>query len=107
MKSSFLGIALCCVCLCVSPPPPVSDPPSCRLPDMDCAVLFVVASYQLVGEVQVEGGYRKPTWRDIFAVQLVLLPYHLCVWAKKKYRHHYQGDQVSTFLPPTLRRKRW
>jgi hypothetical protein len=49
---------------------------------------------QIVGAVQVEGGYRKPNINDVFVVKLAMLPLDIVRWARKRYRYHYQGDQV-------------
>lgn len=43
---------------------------------------------QMVREVQIEGGCRKPTTKDLFAVQLLYLPYYLYLWAVKYHRRY-------------------
>ena len=48
------------------------------------------ARAELAKEIQIDGGYKKPTWHDIFAVQLVMLPVRI---AKGMYWHfswHYR-----------------
>jgi hypothetical protein len=48
---------------------------------------------KVVGEVQIEGGYRKPEWKDLFAYQLLIFPYTFTLWAMKYYRR-YHSNQV-------------
>eukprot|EP00981_Chlorochromonas_danica_P009353 scaffold2636_cov176-Ochromonas_danica.AAC.7 len=43
---------------------------------------------QVVAEVKIEGGYRKPEWRDLFAWQLLIFPYTFTVWCQKYYRRY-------------------
>lgn len=40
----------------------------------------------LVLEVKIEGGHRKPTWKDLFVYQLLILPYSSVVIGMKYYR---------------------
>ena len=40
-------------------------------------------------DVKIEGGYRKPELMDLFAVQVVMLPFSMYKWGKKYYRRHY------------------
>lgn len=41
---------------------------------------------EVVREVKVEGGFRKPEFHDLFAVQLVYFPYNFYQWAVKYHR---------------------
>ncbi len=56
---------------------------------------MVIAVVQLVSEVKIEGGYRKPTWQDLFAVRLVLSPYHFVLWCMKYYRRYISSAPLS------------
>ncbi len=49
----------------------------------------------MVAEVKIEGGYRKPEWRDLVIVQTALLPYSLFMYAKK-YHRRYISKEVHT-----------
>lgn len=57
--------------------------------------LFVKIVDQLVSEVKIEGGYRKPEWQDLFAVRLVLFPYHLVLWGVKYHRRYISTAPLS------------
>jgi hypothetical protein len=46
----------------------------------------------LVAEVKIEGGYRKPTWKDLVIVQAVQLPYTLFLYAKKYHRRYISKE---------------
>ena len=59
--------------------------------------LFAKFVDKVVREVQIEGGSRKPTWQDLFAVQLVYLPYYLYLWAAKFHRRHISSKVRFTF----------
>lgn len=50
--------------------------------------LFEKIVDKVVGEVKIEGGYRKPTWEDLFAVRLVKLPYSFFLYAQKYHRRY-------------------
>jgi len=52
---------------------------------------------RVVREVQIEGGCRKPTTKDLFAVQLLYLPYNLYLWVVK-YHRRYISSQVRGSL---------
>lgn len=54
-------------------------------------------SHQMVNEVQIDGGFKKPTYRDVFAIRLFIIPYDLCIWAKKTYRLRFSKDNVRLF----------
>jgi hypothetical protein len=47
---------------------------------------------QVVGEVKIEGGYRKPEWRDLVIVQTALLPYTLLQYAKTYHRRYVSKE---------------
>lgn len=49
---------------------------------------------QVVAEVKIEGGYRKPEWRDLVIVQCALLPYSLWQYAQQ-YHRRYISKEVS------------
>lgn len=57
--------------------------------------LFSVVVDEVVGEVKIEGGYSKPTYKDIFAVKLVMFPYHVFNWANRKYRLAYHENELT------------
>jgi hypothetical protein len=48
----------------------------------------------VVGEVHIEGGYRKPTWRDLVIVQTGMLPYSLFQYAQQ-YHRRYISKEVT------------
>ena len=50
---------------------------------------------EVISEVSVGGSAKKPTVHDIFAVQLVMLPYTGFLAAKKYYRRHFSGAQLT------------
>lgn len=52
---------------------------------------------QVVGEVKIEGGYRKPEWNDLFAYQLLIFPYTLSLWCMK-YHRRYISTAVSDWI---------
>lgn len=54
----------------------------------------------MVAEVKIEGGYRKPEWRDLVIVQTALLPYTLFLYAKK-YHRRYISKEVNTHIYST------
>lgn len=43
---------------------------------------------EVVSDVKIEGGYRKPEWNDFFAFQLVFLPHTLFVWMQTYHRRY-------------------
>jgi len=47
-----------------------------------------------VSEVKIEGGYKKPEWRDLLIVKVVLLPYSMVQWSQTYYRR-YLSKEVS------------
>jgi len=50
--------------------------------------LFIQVVDEVVAEVKIEGGYRKPEWRDLFVYQLLISPYTLYNFARKYHRRH-------------------
>lgn len=44
--------------------------------------------------MKIEGGYRKPEWRDLVIVQCALLPYSLWQYAQQ-YHRRYISKEVS------------
>jgi len=50
--------------------------------------LFKEIVDQVVSEVKIEGGHRKPHWKDSFAVQVLIFPYTLVVWSNNYYRRY-------------------
>lgn len=59
---------------------------------------YITFYYKIVSEVQIEGGYKKPTWKDIFIIRLAFFPYDIFIWSKKFYRRKFQRDQVSIII---------
>lgn len=57
--------------------------------------IFIKMVEKLVSEVKIEGGYRKPEWSDLFAVRLVLSPYHFIIWCMKYYRRNISTAPLS------------
>ena len=49
---------------------------------------------QVVSEVKIEGGYAKPTWRDLVIVKTAMLPYSALQYAKV-YHRRYISSAVS------------
>ncbi len=45
-----------------------------------------------MGEVKIEGGYRKPEWRDLVIVQAALLPFTLFNYAKTYHRRYISKE---------------
>jgi DnaJ family protein C protein 25 len=43
---------------------------------------------QVVDSVKIEGGFRKPHWKDSFAMQVVAFPYTLMLWAQTYHRRY-------------------
>lgn len=54
-----------------------------------------VSFKQVVGEVKIEGGHRKPEWGDLFVVRLLLLPSILYKWAKRYHRINFLKQVTS------------
>ena len=59
---------------------------------------LIVFLKQVVGEVKIEGGHRKPEWGDLFVVRLLLLPSVLYKWTKRYHRIHFLKQVTSYFL---------
>jgi hypothetical protein len=57
--------------------------------------LFCSIVDDVVGEVKIEGGYKKPSYKDVFVIKLVYFPYSLYSWGMKKYRVAYQDSNLS------------
>jgi hypothetical protein len=57
--------------------------------------LFSTIVDEVVGEVKIEGGYKKPTYEDIFVVKLFYFPYSMYTWAKRKYRIAYLETELT------------
>ena len=49
--------------------------------------------------MQVEGGYKKPSIRDVLLVQVLFLPYNIYMWSKKWYRRMYVPIEKVTQSP--------
>lgn len=58
--------------------------------------LFESIVDEVVGEVKIEGGYKKPTFDDILLIKLVYFPHSLFTWVKKKYRLAYCESELTT-----------
>jgi DnaJ family protein C protein 25 len=43
---------------------------------------------EVVAEVKIEGGYKKPEWKDLFILKLFKSPYTLYVWAQTYHRRY-------------------
>lgn len=56
--------------------------------------LFEKIVDKVVAEVKIEGGYRKPTWEDIFAVRLFKSPYSLFLYAQKYHRRYVSKEPL-------------
>ena len=57
--------------------------------------MFKVIVDEVVAEVKIEGGYKKPTFKDIFAVQLIMFPYKVYNWGRKKYRILFKENELT------------
>jgi hypothetical protein len=57
--------------------------------------LFSTIVDDVVGEVKIEGGYKKPTYNDIFLVKLVLFPYNMYNWSMRKYKIAYYDNELT------------
>ena len=58
-------------------------------------VIILISWKQVVADVKVEGGYRKPEWKDLFAVQFFLCPYYFVIYLLK-YHRRYISKNVSS-----------
>jgi len=58
--------------------------------------LFEKIVNEIVAEVKVEGGYRKPEWKDLFAVHCVLFPYYIVLWAMKYHRRYISKNPLPS-----------
>ena len=54
--------------------------------------LFADIVDKMISELKIEGGFKKPQWRDVFAVRLVMFPYTFTVWANTHYRRYYSNQ---------------
>ena len=52
---------------------------------------------QVVREVRVEGGFRKPELKDLLILRALIAPYTLIVWLQKTYRRRF-SKEVSARL---------
>jgi hypothetical protein len=57
-------------------------------PKMQEDPLFHQCVDEVVATVNIEGGHKKPEWRDLFAFQLLIFPYTFYNWCCKMYRRH-------------------
>lgn len=57
--------------------------------------LFSTVVDEVVSEVKIEGGYKKPTYEDIFVIKLLYLPYTLYRWGTMKYRVLYKENELT------------
>ncbi len=57
--------------------------------------LFLTIVDDVVAEVEIEGGYKKPTFKDVFLIKLLVLPYSIFLWIKKKYRIAYAESELT------------
>ena len=62
--------------------------------------MLCVCVWQVVSEVKVEGGYRKPEWTDILAVQLFMSPLLLYHWGCKMHHRYYSSTVSQPPLSP-------
>lgn len=49
---------------------------------------FAKIVLELAYEIKIEGGFKKPETMDLFAVQILFLPYTIFKWLKKYYRRN-------------------
>ena len=62
------------------------------------SILYLHTTFiQIVSEVKIEGGYAKPTWRDLVIVKTAMLPYSALQYAKV-YHRRYISSAVSDEL---------
>jgi len=57
--------------------------------------LFLECVNKVVREVKIEGGCKKPEFRDLFIVRFFISPYTLSVWAMKYYKKYYSTAPLS------------
>ena len=50
--------------------------------------LFLKFVDQVVGEVKIEGGYRKPEWNEFLLFQIICLPLNIVQYAQKYHRRY-------------------
>eukprot|EP00428_Durinskia_dybowskii_P063030 CAMPEP_0170384016 /NCGR_PEP_ID=MMETSP0117_2-20130122/15778_1 /TAXON_ID=400756 /ORGANISM="Durinskia baltica, Strain CSIRO CS-38" /LENGTH=349 /DNA_ID=CAMNT_0010639747 /DNA_START=34 /DNA_END=1083 /DNA_ORIENTATION=+ len=50
---------------------------------------------KIVMEVKIEGGYRKPEWKDLVIVQTAMLPYTLFQYARTYHRRYVSTQPLS------------
>jgi len=56
----------------------------------------VAHDMQVVSEVRIEGGHRKPTYEDVLLVQLCMSPYWGYLWAQKLYKKYVTKEVRKT-----------
>jgi hypothetical protein len=57
--------------------------------------LFSEIVDELVSQVKIEGGFRKPTWKDLLITRCLLLPYSVSVSLYEYYRFEIRGDEPN------------
>lgn len=57
--------------------------------------VFKAVVDEVVGEVKIEGGFRKPTMHDVLIVQICLLPYWGFKWGVRYYGIHVDPKLLS------------
>ena len=50
---------------------------------------------EVVSEVKIEGGYKRPTYRDIFLIKLLFFPCTLYSWLRKMYRVSFKEEDLT------------
>eukprot|EP00598_Pedospumella_elongata_P000336 CAMPEP_0184972874 /NCGR_PEP_ID=MMETSP1098-20130426/4811_1 /TAXON_ID=89044 /ORGANISM="Spumella elongata, Strain CCAP 955/1" /LENGTH=341 /DNA_ID=CAMNT_0027495261 /DNA_START=44 /DNA_END=1069 /DNA_ORIENTATION=- len=57
--------------------------------------IFATIVDKIVSEVKIEGGYAKPTWRDLVIVKTAMLPYSALQYAKVYHRRYISSAPLS------------
>lgn len=56
--------------------------------------LFLKFVDQVVSEVKIEGGYRKPEWSEFLLFQVVMLPLNIVQYAQKYHRRYISKEPI-------------
>lgn len=56
--------------------------------------IFLQVVEEIVAGVKIEGGYKKPEWRDLIIVRVVMLPYATVQWAQTYHRRYLSKQPI-------------
>jgi len=52
--------------------------------------LFEASVDEIVNDIKIQGGVKRPGWQDIFAIRIIFFPYHAVLWTWEYYRLEIQ-----------------